>query len=217
MAVMTAGDCGSAGLGNDEIADIRRVEAKAAADLLGAEFHCLEFRDLCIVHDNDGQRRVTELLRRTTPDIVITAPLIDYMSDHEMTARLVRDACFNSSIPNYHTQQWDPALPLEHIPSLYFVDPIEGTDYYGQPVEPEFIVDISETFEMKQQMLACHASQRNWLKKQHGIDEYLDRNQRWSEKRGRDINAAYGEAFTQYKGHPYPQKNRLRDLLSSEK
>jgi N-acetylglucosamine malate deacetylase 1 len=214
MAVMTPGDCGSAELGPEEIAEIRRAEAKAAADLLGAEFHCLEFRDLCIVHDNDGRRRVTEFLRRTTPDIVITAPLVDYMSDHEMTARLVRDACFNTPIPNYHTQQWDPAVPLEQIPALYFVDSIEGTDYYGQPVEPEFIVDISETFEMKQLMLACHASQRDWLKKQHGIDEYLDRNQRWSEKRGSEINAAYGEAFTQYKGHPYPQENKLRELLN---
>ncbi|GAB4152975.1 MAG: PIG-L family deacetylase [Planctomycetaceae bacterium] len=216
MAVMTPGDCGSATLGPEEIADIRRQEALMSAELLGAEFHCLEFRDLCIVHDNDSRRRVTEILRRAQPDLVITAPPVDYMSDHEMTSRLVRDACFNAPIPNYSTHQWDPSPPLEQIPHLYFVDPIEGTDYFGNPVPPEFIIDISETFELKQQMLACHASQRDWLKKQHGIDEYLARSERWSASRGAEINASYGEAFRQYKGHPYPTSNRLLEMLEGE-
>ena len=124
-----------------------------------------------------------------------------------------RDACFNAPIPNYITHQWDPAAPIEKIPHLFFTDPIEGTDYYGKPIPPEFIVDISSTFELKRQMLACHESQRSWLRKQHGIDEYLDRTERWSTARGTEINAQYGEAFTQYKGHPYPADNLLLELL----
>ena len=44
-ATMTPGDCGSAELGPDEISAVRRAEAKAAADLLGADYLCLEFRD----------------------------------------------------------------------------------------------------------------------------------------------------------------------------
>ena len=213
LATMTPGDCGSAELPPDEIAAIRRREAQASADLLGADYHCLEFRDLCITHDNDGRRRVTELLRKTRPDIVLTAPPVDYMSDHEMTSRLVRDACFAASVPNYATQQWDPAAPLNHIPHLYFVDPIEGVDHFGRPVPPEFLIDISSTFELKLQMLACHDSQRAWLRAQHGIDEYLDSCRRWSATRGREIGAEYGEAFTQYKGHPYPTDNRLLTIL----
>lgn len=213
LATMTPGDCGSAELPPDEIAAIRRREAQASADLLGAEYHCLEFRDLCITHDNDGRRRVTELLRKTRPDIVLTAPPVDYMSDHEMTSRLVRDACFAAPVPNYTTQQWDPAEPLPRIPHLYFVDPIEGVDHFGRPVAPEFVIDISPTFELKLQMLACHDSQRSWLRAQHGIDEYLDNCRRWSAARGREIGADYGEAFTQYKGHPYPADNRLLTIL----
>ena len=58
MATMTAGDGGSAVLGPDEIAAVRRKEAKAAADLLGAEYLCLEFKDLQICHDNESRRRV---------------------------------------------------------------------------------------------------------------------------------------------------------------
>lgn len=213
LATMTPGDCGSAELGPDEIAAVRRAEAKAAADLLGADYVCLEFRDLSITHDNDARRRVTEVIRRTRPDMVLTAPPVDYMSDHEVTCRLVRDACFNASVPNYATRQWEPAAATEHIPHLYFVDAIEGADWFGRPIEPDYIIDISATFELKLKMLACHASQRNWLLKQHGIDEYLESCRRWSVARGAKINAAFGEAFTQHKGHPYPSNDLLREVL----
>lgn len=213
LATMTPGDCGSAELGSEEISAVRRGEAKKAADLMGADYHCLEFRDLSITHDNDSRRRVTEIIRRVRPDIVITAPPVDYMSDHEMTSRLVRDACFNASCPNYATQQWDPAPAHAGVPYLYYVDAIEGVDWYGNKQPVDFIVDISETFEKKLEMLACHDSQRAWLRRQHGLDEYLDGCRRWSAARGQEIGAAYGEAFRQHRGHPYPHDNRLVELL----
>lgn len=213
MATMTPGDCGSAELSCDEIATVRRAEAKHSADLIGADYTCLEFRDLSITHDNDSRRRVTEVIRRTRPDIVLTAPPIDYMSDHEVTSRLVRDACFNASCPNYTTLQWDPAPATPKIPHLYYVDAIEGIDWYGQPQPTDFIVDISTTFERKLEMLACHASQREWLRRQHGLDEYLDGCRRWSAQRGKEINVAYGEAYRQHSGHPYPHDNLLLELL----
>jgi LmbE family N-acetylglucosaminyl deacetylase len=214
IATMTAGDCGSAELGPAEISNVRRQEARAAADLLGADYFCLEFQDLGIVHDNDCRRRVTEALRRARPDIVLTAPPVDYMCDHEMTSRLVRDACFAAPVPNYKTLQWEPAVRLNQIPHLYYVDAIEGIDYFGNPQKPEFIVDVSTTFELKLKMLACHASQRNWLFQQHGIDEYLESCKKWSAKRGKEIGVAFGEAFVQHQGHPYPHDNLLSALLS---
>ncbi|MDA0835300.1 MAG: PIG-L family deacetylase [Planctomycetota bacterium] len=214
IATMTAGDCGSAEMGPLDIARVRRQEAKNAADLLGADCYCLEFLDLAIVVDNDSRRRVTEIVRKTKPDIVLTAPATDYMSDHEFTSRLVRDACFNAAVPNYTTNQPHPASPLDHIPYLYYVDPIEGIGHFGEEIEPEFIVDISETFDLKQKMLACHESQRNWLRKQHGIDEYLQKCERWSAQRGSQIGTKYGEGYRQHKGHPYPGDNLLVELLS---
>lgn len=214
LATMTPGDCGSAELSPEEIAEVRRMEALRSAQLLGAEYDCLEFRDLSIVVDNDSRRRVTEIVRRKKPDIVITAPPIDYMSDHEMTSRLVRDACFNASCPNYVTHQWDPAPPTEKIPHLYYVDAIQGIDYYGRPLPTDFIVDVTETFEEKLKMLACHESQRAWLRRQHGLDEYLDGCRRWGAERGKEIGVSYGEAYTQHRGHPYPHDNLLVQLLN---
>jgi len=213
IATMTPGDCGSAEYSAEEIAEIRRGEARASAAILGAEYVCLEFRDLSITVDNVSRGKVCECLRRARPDIVLTAPPVDYMTDHELTSVLVREACFSGSVPNYSTRQWSPAPPLRGIPHLYYVDSIEGVDTFGRPVKPDFIVDVTATFETKQKMLACHESQRNWLRKQHGIDEYMANGERWSAARGKEIGVKYGEAFRQHTGHPYPADNRLAALL----
>jgi LmbE family N-acetylglucosaminyl deacetylase len=216
MATMTPGDCGSAERGAEEIAKIRRAEAEASARMIGADYLCLEFRDLAIFNDDDARRRVTEVLRRTLPDIVFTAPPVDYLCDHEMTSLLVRDACFCAPIPNYLTHQWEPAAPLARIPHLYFTDAIESSDRDGQPVPVGLYVDVSRVFETKRQMLACHASQRDWLLTQHGIDEYLDAQAAWSKRRGAEIGVSHAEAFRQYLGHAYPHDNRLLEILGQD-
>src|SRR5947209_12107288 len=61
LATMTPGDCGSAEHDAEAIAEIRRAEAHAAADLIGADCLCLEFRDLAIFNDDESRRRVTEV------------------------------------------------------------------------------------------------------------------------------------------------------------
>src|SRR4051794_32117059 len=109
LATMTPGDCGSAEHDAEAIAAIRRAEAKASADLVGAAYACLEFRDLAIFNDDESRRRVVEVLRRLRPDLILTAPPVDYLCDHEATSALVRDACFIAPIPNYTTRQWEPA------------------------------------------------------------------------------------------------------------
>jgi LmbE family N-acetylglucosaminyl deacetylase len=216
LATMTPGDCGSAEHNAETIAAIRREEAKAAAGLLGADYLCLEFRDLAIFNDDESRRRVTEAIRRARPDLILTAPPVDYLCDHEMTSILVRDACFTAPIPNYVTRQWEPASPLAKIPHLYYVDAIEGTDRDGRNLEPGFHVDVSRVFELKRRMLACHASQRDWLLRQHGIDENLDSQAKWGAHRGAEIGVAQAEAFRQYLGHAYPRDNLLLKLVGQD-
>ena len=215
IATMTPGDCGSATLPADEIAAVRRSEAKAAAELIGAQYNCLEFRDLAIFEDDESRRRVTEYLRRVNPDLVLTAPAVDYLCDHEITHRLVRDACFAAPIPNYKTRQWEPARPMGHIPHLYFTDALEGLDRGGKRQPVDFYADVSTVFTIKRDMLACHASQRDWLLKHHGIDEYLIGQEHASRARGQEIGVEHAEGFWQYRGHAYPQGNLLLSLLGT--
>ncbi len=213
IVTMTPGDCGSAELPPDTIAGIRRREAEKSAALIGARYLCAEFRDLSIIVDDPSRRRVCALLRRTRPDIVLTASPVDYMCDHEATSALVRDACFGAPAPNYDTSAYDAAPALGGIPHLYFMDPIGAVDRDNRPVEPDFTVDIGKFFETKKQMFAGHASQREWLRRQHGIDEYLEMMERMSREVGRRAGIEYGEGFRQYVGHPYPTTHLLQDLI----
>ena len=131
IATFTPGDCGSKQLGPDEIAAVRRREAANAAALIGARYVCLEMRDLAIFNDDASRRLVTETLRQARPDLVLTAAPSDYHCDHEAASALVRDACFAAPAPNYRTQTASPAPPLDHIPHLYFMDPVEGREQQG--------------------------------------------------------------------------------------
>ena len=213
IATMTPGDCGSIDRDAATIAAVRRAEARAAAQLLHAEYVCLEFRDMDLFANDESRRRVVEALRRARPDLILTAPPVDYHPDHEATSQLVRDACFATTLPNYKTRQWEPAAILTRIPHLYFVDPLGGHDRDLRPVPPDFRVDVSAKRDLKRRMLACHASQRDWLLQQHGIDEYLDALADWDRERGKVIGVEAAEGFRQYLGHPYPQTNQLLALL----
>jgi len=97
VATMTPGDKGSDELSAEEIADVRRAEAAAAAAQMEAEYTCLEFRDLSIVFDNDSRRRMAEYLRRQQPDIILTAPPVDYMHDQCCGAQLSNSTVGSSS------------------------------------------------------------------------------------------------------------------------
>jgi LmbE family N-acetylglucosaminyl deacetylase len=211
IATMTPGDCGSSTLPPDEIAAVRRAEAARAASMIGAAYLCVEMRDLRIFNDDASRRQVAEVLRQTRPELILTSSPVDYLSDHEATSTLVRDACFGAPAPNYSTGGTAPVLP--GIPHLYFMDSIEGLDREGRLIRPDFVVNVAETLGRKRAMLAAHASQRDWLKHHHGTDDYLDQMERWTRERGRIAAVAYGEGFRLYRGHPYPQSPLLEEWL----
>ena len=214
IVTMTPGDCGSAELEPDEIAAIRRTEAASAAALIGAEYHCAELRDLAIFNAGAARRRVVEILRRTRPDLILTSSPVDYMCDHEATSALVRDACFAAPARNYETRDVRPAGPLAASPHLYFMQPIGGVDRDDAPVKPDFYVNVETVFDTKVRMLARHKSQREWLLKHHGIDDYLEMMERWTRETGHRVGVGLAEGFRRYKGHPYPQTPLLEELLA---
>jgi LmbE family N-acetylglucosaminyl deacetylase len=211
IASMTPGDCGSAELPAEEISRIRRAEGAKAAALMGATYHCLEERDLLISYTPPTLQKVVHLLRRVRPRIVLTHSPGDYMVDHEMTSLVTRAACFAAPIPNFFPEKDLP--PLSEVPYLYYCDPVEGKDIFGKNVAPAFCVEISGVLDLKTQMLAAHASQRDWLLRHHKMDKYLEAMRHWSAERGKLIGTAAAEGFRQHLGHGYPQENLLRDLL----
>jgi LmbE family N-acetylglucosaminyl deacetylase len=212
IASMTPGDCGSTELPPERIAELRRAEGARAAGLIGATYHCVEERDLLIFYAERPLERVTRLLRTVRPRIVLTHSPADYMLDHEMTSTLTRGAVFGAAVPNFLLDRGLPP-PLEHIPHLYYCDAIEGKDPLGRPIEAGFRVDVSGVIDLKADMLAAHASQRDWLLKHHGMDHYVQSMRDWCAHRGREASVAFAEGFRQHLGHSYPQDNLLGQTL----
>jgi len=213
IATAVLGDCGSATLPNDRIADIRREEAAAAAQMIGATYHCLGERDVHLIFDQPTNDKAIDLFRGVAPSLVITHPRRDYMLDHEQTHLLARSAAFAYPIPNATDI---PLKPGSVVPHLYYCDPIEGLDHAGQTVTPTTLIDITDQMDRKTEMLACHASQREWLRSHHGMDEYIDAMKRHSAARGKQAGTAYAEAFVQHRGHAFPRNDLLAELFGGK-
>ena len=214
IATATAGDCGSATLPAEEISDIRRGEAASAAEKIGATYRCLEESDVNVIFDRTSNRKAINLFREVAPTLVFTHPRHDYMIDHEQVHQLARSAAFSYPIPNASSL---PLVAGSAIPWLYYCDPIEGNDSYsGEPVRPTVSVDVSDVINRKTEMLACHGSQREWLRYHHGMDEYIESMKRHSAMRGKELGTDYAEAFVQHRGHPYPQSDILHELFGDK-
>ena len=214
IATATAGDCGTMLENRFDISSIRTQEATKAAAMIGGVYHCLDERDGLVCYDKHTVQKAVDLFRRVAPSLVFTHALHDYMMDHEMTGLLARAASFVYSAPNISAF---PLRPGSGIPHLYYCDPVEGKDAYGKVVEPTTVINISAQLKKKLEMLACHASQREWLREHHGIDEYIEAVRRIAGERGKLIGSEAGEAFVQHLGHAYPQNDILKEMFGAGK
>jgi LmbE family N-acetylglucosaminyl deacetylase len=210
IASMAPGDCGTMELTAAQISKVRKKEAAASAKLLGGKYYCAESRDVFITYDKPTILKTVKVIRQTQPTIVFAPSPDDYMIDHEITSQLVRTACFVAGIPNIKTPG---AKPFGHTPHLYYADPVEAKDKFGTHIKPSFYVDITSVINVKEKMLCCHASQREWLRAYHGMDEYVMTMKRLGVLRGEEINVKYAEGFRQHLGHAYPQDNILKAEL----
>jgi len=207
IATLAPGDCGTTSETPWAISARRTEEARRAASLIGAEYHCLDERDGFVVYDKPTLRKCVDLFRRVAPSLVLSHAAKDYMIDHEMVSLLARAASFVYAAPNASE------VPLKEnsgVPYLYYCDPVEGLEPLGRPVEPTTLVEITDQLDKKAEMLACHASQREWLRAHHGTDEYLESMKRLATVRGREAGVPAAEAFVQHRGHAYPRDDLLQ-------
>ena len=166
------GSCGTAEFGRDEIVRIRRAEARAAAESIGAIYHESLVNDLEIFYEKGLLARVAALVREVAPDVLLTHSPVDYMEDHQNAARLAVTAAFGRGMPNFPTDP--PRAPSGQGVTVYHAQPHGNHDPLRQLVRPEVYVDIGSAIEEKRAMLAHHQSQKTWLDQTQGMDAYLE-------------------------------------------
>ena len=211
IATLAPGDKGTAEYSREEITIIRKAEAVNSVQLLKGTYHCVDLEDVYIMYDRESVNKVSSLIRKVKPSLVFTHSPSDYMVDHETTSRLVQTACFSAGIKNLEI----PEKPYEPVPYLYYCDSMEAKNIFGQPIYTSMYIDITNEILIKEKMLACHASQRNWLLKHHKMDEYIISMKQFGQLRGEEINREYAEGFRQHLGHGFPQDNALKEILGA--
>ncbi len=166
------GSCGTAELGKAEIIAIRRAEAQAAAQSIGAVFHESLVDDLAIYYEPQLLARVAAVMREVAPEILLLQSPQDYMEDHQNAVRLGVSAAFTRGMPNFATDP--PREPVSQPVTVYHAQPHGNRDPLGQLIRPDLFIDISAVLAEKRAMLACHSSQKTWLDHSQGMDAYLN-------------------------------------------
>lgn len=192
------GNMGHVVIPPDELREIRAEEARKAGALAGIRVITTDIGDM-LANDGDMSQRdqLVRIIKETMPDLIITHSPDDYMPDHVAVQRLVFSASFAASCPHYGSEGVAALTPL------YYMDTPAGMSF-----SPTEYVDITDTIELKLQMLECHESQLKWMRDHDGID-FADFVRTCSKFRGYQCGVAYAEAFTQAYVWPKVTTKRL--------
>jgi bacillithiol biosynthesis deacetylase BshB1 len=207
MADLTRGELGTRGN-----AALRAKEAKAAATILGvATRRNLEIPDGGIELNRKHLYAVISLIRELQPKILLIPHSIERHPDHVHTHLLCKEAWFYAGLRKITTTlKGKTQAPFR--PMNYF----EYQQWYH--FEPTFIVDISETFEIKMNAVRAHASQLHNPKSREpetrlSRPDFLDRIESDAKFYGHRIGVKYGEPFFSYA--PIGVKNPLGLLMNT--
>jgi bacillithiol biosynthesis deacetylase BshB1 len=178
----TRGERGSRGTVED-----RDAEAAAASRLLGLhERHNLGLPDTEVAVDEPATRALVAALRSARPTLVFAPVAMDQHPDHVAAARLAERATFLAGLAKYAPDLGAPFRPrlLVRYPG-------------NQPVEPTFVVDISDLQDKKAEVLRCYASQMAPPDRQHLLQrlDLLERSQVRDRFHGARVGLAAAEPF----------------------
>ena len=185
---VSSGDLGHVVIPPEELKVMRANEAKRAGAMAGIEVIWGGFNDLDIYDNNKEARdKMVDVIKYANPDFIITHAPDDYMPDHTAVSRLVFDASFTATLPNYKTNQPEPAK----LVPIFYMDTLAGVNF-----NPTEYVDITDEIDLKINMLECHESQLVWMREHDGID-FADMVRTCSRYRGYQCGVDYAEGFRQ--------------------
>ena len=189
-ATATNGNIGSATLPMDEIAAIRKEEARRAAAHIGAEYICLDYDDEMFYEDKNARLKFIDLVRYCKADVIFTHNPKDYNPDHELTSKIINDIAVMIPIAKIQTRN----APYDKIPIIVHYEPV-----YGLGFIPTEYVDITDTMEIKMAMLREHKSQISWMQDNYkdavGDKDFFENYYTIAKYRGLQCGVEYAEAF----------------------
>jgi LmbE family N-acetylglucosaminyl deacetylase len=140
----------------DRLAEIRDREQRAAARTLGVErVEFLGYPDCEVEDTRDLRRDVTREIRRWRPDLIITmnpfrtTNLYASHRDHRIVAGVVLDCVYPLARDHLSFPELIPDFEPHKVREVYVM----------QWENPQLVVDITDTMDLKLKAVACHQSQ----------------------------------------------------------
>jgi LmbE family N-acetylglucosaminyl deacetylase len=189
--ILTNGNKGSGdrGMSPERLVKIREEEQRSAARVLGVEtVDFLGFPDCELEDTRESRLAVTAAIRRHRPDLVIaqnpnrTRNLGGSHRDHRVAAGIALDCVYplardHLAFPELMAQGLEPHKVRE-IRMMWWDN-------------PDLVVDISDTIDLKIKALTCHASQ---IKDPAGMEQRVRER---AAHLGKSAGYAYAETFSQ--------------------
>jgi bacillithiol biosynthesis deacetylase BshB1 len=190
LVEITAGELGTRGS-----SELRRREAEAARQVLGAAFrYDLGLPDGFFATEREDLLKVVQVLRRHRPKLVISNAIRDRHPDHGRGAELVARACFLSGLRRVETYEgreeqepWRPNTLLHAIQDNW--------------IDPDLVVDVTPYWERRMAALMCFRSQffdptSTEPESPIATSDFLPFLEGRMRSFGRIIHTTYGEGFT---------------------
>lgn len=187
--IITDGNVGSHddGMTREKLAEVRRAEQTAAADVVGAECVFLGYDDGFLQPSLELRKKLVRLMRQYRPDAVICMdptnffPSDDYINhpDHRAAGQATLDAVF----PAVEMDLLYPDLAAEGLTgykvNYVFVTLSQRANYF---------VDISDTIDLKVEALKKHESQFE-------VTEAAKMIRSWAAEAGKQVGFDYAESY----------------------
>jgi LmbE family N-acetylglucosaminyl deacetylase len=210
LCTFTAGGMGGIGMTEEQTIETRKAEAKRAADLLNAEYVCLDGRDGYLFDTFELRIKTIDVIRRNHAGVVIGHLPMDYHADHRAAAAITDAATMLATLPNVPSA-YDP---LESTPLFYHSSTLGLTDPLGNPVaKPHFFVDVTSVHEFKMNMLSHHQSQIELMRVMHKIDDFFGAVASQDLLWGKECGVQYAEAYWQHLGGGFQKLPLLQEEL----
>lgn len=202
---MTNGDIGHFGQSGGALALRRMKEVNACHEHLGTTGEVMDIHDGELMPTLENRRKVANKIREWQADIVMVHRRYDYHADHRYSGVLVDDAIILVEAPFFALDT--PPLPKSPV-VLYYHDGFERP----YPFQPDLVVDIDETADLKVDCLNEMPSQFS------DVDS-------WTYGRSDDIpateeerlNRRVGNLMARYSAQADDYRNRLVDLYGERR
>lgn len=145
---ITRGEMGSRGT-----AETRKAEAEKASEILGINYReNLGFPDGNVRYDENIRKTAVTLIRKFQPEVLFAPYFNDRHPDHIGASEIVKNSWFTTGVYKYETEEnGQPQKPYRPKKLYYFAQSYEFA--------PSFIVDISDTFNIKMDAVRAYSTQ----------------------------------------------------------